>query len=262
MVRVPVLEFADLHKVNVLAPNLREWLKKINNFAVICPEMLNAGTVSDNLLERYSILQKRNRLSQADIGNFVKPTTQFKISLPQNKAEILQKFKLNKNFITVQRGVGKADKLNHNSTRCWAVENYNQLLKLIKKDYPNYQIVQIGDESCAEIENIDFNLCGQTSFEEMLVILDNAKVHIDGECGMVHLRHFLNAKPSVVLFGPTNENFYGYPENVNVTARPCGAVCDWLHLKWHDFCLFSGAEPLCQQALTPQNVYTQMKGIL
>lgn len=262
LVRVPVLEFADLHKVNVLAPNLREWLEKINNFAAICPEMLNAGTVSDNLLERYSILQKRNRLSQADIGNFVKPTTQFKISLPQNKAEILQKFKLNKNFITVQRGVGKADRLNHNSTRCWAVENYNQLLKLLKKDYPNYQIVQIGDESCAEIENIDFNLCGQTSFEEMLVILDNAKVHIDGECGMVHLRHFLNAKPSVVLFGPTNENFYGYPENVNVTARPCGAVCDWLHLKWHDFCLFSGAEPLCQQALTPQNVYTQMKGIL
>ncbi len=122
--------------------------------------------------------------------------------------------------------------------------------------------MQIGDESCVELENIDLNLCGKTSFEEMLVILHNAKIHIDGECGMVHLRHFMEAKPSVVLFGPTNESFYGYPENVNISARPCGATCDWLQLKWHDFCLFSGVEPLCQQALIPQNVYAQMKGIL
>lgn len=262
LVRVPVLEFADLQKVENFDVNLLEWLKKIINFAQNYDYMLKAGTVSDSTLERYSLLQNRKRLSQADIENFVKPISKFRINLSENKTEIWQKFKLTPKYITVQRGVGKADNLNSNSTRCWSVENYNKLIKLLKNDFPDYQIVQIGDESCTVLENTDLNLCGKTSFAEMLVILANAKIHIDGECGMVHLRHFLSAKPSVVLFGPTNEDFYGYSENINISARPCGLPCEWLNSKWRESCLFSGAKPLCQQLLTPQNVYENMKGIL
>ena len=49
---------------------------------------------------------------------------------------------------------------------------------------------------------------------------------------MVHARHFLGGGTSVVLFGPTDERFYGYPENVNLSRRFCPFACELIDDDW------------------------------
>ena len=48
---------------------------------------------------------------------------------------------------------------------------------------------------------------------DLKILLKNALYHIDGECGMVHLRKALKTGPSVVLFGPTPIKFFSYSNN-------------------------------------------------
>lgn len=258
LVRVPIIEFADLLKIKQLSPQMMFWVENLISFSQHYSEMLNSGTVSDFLLEKYSSLCNCNRLTQADIGGFIKPISKFKVNLPKNKTKVLQQFNLSEKFITVQRGGGVFDEQNLPQTRSWSVTNYNKLLGLIKINYPEYQIVQIGDKKCIALENTDLNLCGQTSFDELLVILNEAKLHIDGDCGMVHLRHFMEAKPSVVLFGPTSKKFYEYSENINISANVCTG-CEWVTNDWMNRCIKTGSSADCMNSLTAETVMNEIK---
>lgn len=257
-VRCPVIKFADKTKILKLNSNLYNWLNTIINFNLEHKEMLNPGTVSDFLLEKYSLIQNRTRLQEGDICGFIDVKDNFKIHIESDCAKILSKFSLNEPYITLQRGIGRADNMDSNkSTRVWPIEHYENLICLLKKYYPLYKIVQIGAPDCTFINGCDFNLCGKTSFEEMLVILGNSELHIDGECGMVHLRHFINQKPSVVIFGPTNEKLYGYKENLNLSARPCPFSCEWLTNNWRNKCM-ANKQKTCMQQLTPEMVIRQI----
>ena len=159
----------------------------------------------------------------------------------------------------MQRGIGKADNMEGNkSTRVWPVEYYENLVDLIKQNYPSYQIVQIGSSDCSAINGCDFNLCGKTSFEELLSILNNSSLHIDNEGGMVHLRHFMEQKPSVVLFGPTGEDVYGYDENINLSVRPCPFSCEWLKKDWRNKCIKTNNKAECMQNITPTAVMNKI----
>lgn len=62
-------------------------------------------------------------------------------------------------------------------------------------------------ERCKTLHGIDVNLIGKTDWDDLKILLKNALYHIDGECGMVHLRKALKTGPSVVLFGPTPIKF-------------------------------------------------------
>ena len=108
------------------------------------------------------------------------------------------------------------------------------------------------------MNNIDYNFCGKTNFQEVVSILNNASLHIDGECGMVHMRHFMGQKRSVVLFGPTNINFYGYPENINITSNSC-TPCEWLHNNWMKKCIFLKNPNCCMTSITPQKIIDIIK---
>ena len=118
--------------------------------------------------------------------------------------------------------------------------------------------MQIGDKKCIALENTDLNLCGQTSFDELLVILNEAKLHIDGDCGMVHLRHFMEAKPSVVLFGPTSKKFYEYSENINISANVCTG-CEWVTNDWMNRCIKTDSSADCMNSLTAETVMNEIK---
>jgi ADP-heptose:LPS heptosyltransferase len=85
-----------------------------------------------------------------------------------------------------------------------------------------------------------------------------AYYHIDGECGMVHLRHFLSAKPSIVLFGPTKKDFYGYPENINISSNMC-IGCEWIHERWRTQCLKTGDNAMCLQTIQPSFVIEKIR---
>lgn len=82
------------------------------------------------------------------------------------------------------------------------------------------------------------NLVGKTSLEKMIPILDKSMGAFCSEGGMAHLSSHLH-KPTVVLFGPTDPVFWGYPRNLNLqsnsvcTHRPC-----WFKEEgWHLDCI-------------------------
>lgn len=257
-IRVPVLIYV-CHKKVEQDSFLAKWVDTIQSFNRFEGACMTAGSVGDALCEVYTKITGRNRLSQGDIGSLIHITDEFVVYPQEKTLKILKKYGLSEGaFITVQRGTGSADGLNDHSTRLWDLDKYYLLCHDLKKIWPDTVIVQLGDKMCEKIKSADINLCGKTTFDELLVLLKTAKYHIDGECGMVHLRHFLSGKPSVVLFGPTKKDFYAYTENINITSDAC-IGCEWVHENWRNWCLKSGNKPVCLQKISPQFVIQKIR---
>ena len=185
----------------------------------------------------------------------------FRLFYDKSAENILDKYNIRcGQFVTIQRGVGDYNaEYPECLPRLWSVENYTTLVKLLKSadKTMNLKVIQVGSEFSVPIENVDFDLRGKTTFEELKVLLNYARFHIDGDAGMVHLRHFLSKKPSVVIFGPTNEKLVGYSENINISARPesCPVACEWLTPYWREKCIATGTnEATCQKNVTPYMV--------
>ena len=68
--------------------------------------------------------------------------------------------------------------------------------------------------------------------------------------------------PSVVLFGPTDEKFFGYEENINITARTCPHPCEWLTKDWMKKCLRTNYQQPCMQDIKPKDVLSQIKRVI
>lgn len=257
--RIPYVRAVDFEKLKKISEPLCEWVRGIREFNDKYPEYIKAGTVNDYLLTKFTKIAGRNRLSQADVNNFVKVKDVYKLKV-FGEQKILKDYGLNKcRYITLQCGMGyySGDVI---STREWPIDKFNSLIKLMKKKYPDIKIVQVGSAKDLRM-NSDIDLCGVTNFDEFLAILKNAVLHIGGESGCVHMRHFMCAKPSVVLFGPTNKDFYGYKENLNISSEICPG-CEWLHSGWQKYCCISGDKPKCMMKLTPEFVFKQLIGLL
>lgn len=249
-------------KIKSINNRLFEWLHKVKKFNVYHNEYNKIGTCSDGLLTYYSIIHNQNRLTQADIFNEFDIKTKFKITVKNDVADVLRKFDLQKDkYILLQGGTGMGSGVPGYKifTRDWDVANFDKLVEYLKQDYPDYKFVQIGYDNGARIKGTEC-LLGKTSFEELLAIVDNAKLLISTESGPVHFRHFMSGKPSVVLFGPTIPEVYGYPENINIKSKIC-VGCEWMHMHWREKCFKSGiSESVCMKALTPEMVFAKIKG--
>lgn len=257
--RIPHIRAIDFEIVKKMSETLYEWACGIFEFNEKYPEYVKAGTVNDYLLTKFTQMVGRNRLSQADVNNFINVKDVFKLKV-SDEQKTLKEYVLDKcQYITLQCGTGCYCP-NAVSTREWPIDKFNKLIKLIKKQYPNIKTIQIGSSKDLRMD-ADIDLCGITTFDEFLVILKNATLHIGSESGCVHMRHFMCAKPSVVLFGPTNKDFYGYKENLNVSSEVCSG-CEWLHSGWYKHCCISGNEPVCMMQITPEFVFKQLTTLL
>lgn len=211
----------------------------------------------------YCNLKKINRVQQADINNFLGIRKQFTYTLPINISviETLKKFNLlNKKFITIHNETDL--RYPEGSCKLWKAENFSKLIELIKKQYPDYIFVQIGGDKLRspEIPGIDFYLTGQTNFEEIKVLLKECLLHIDIEGGFVHLQRAINGSSSCVLFGPTDINFFSYPENINITNNIC-AGCENIFPNWQNECL-NQEKNICMRSITPGAVAQQILSYL
>lgn len=219
----------------------------------------------DSIGKDIALANNHIRLQQPDIDNVLKITENYELPIEiSNIDKTLRKFSLDgKKFITLNRGVG--NKLEQ-SPKLWPLENYNLLIKLLKESYPNYTLVQLGDTASTFgiMQGIDLNLVGQTSFDELVVLLKTADLHIDCEGGLVHLRKALNAPPSVVLFGPTSLEFFGYPTNINIKAENvCKIACEWVSTAWETTCIkTNSAKNPCMHAIRPEMVMSRIKEVL
>lgn len=257
-IRIPVLRYVYYPKISQDA-FLQKWVDTIYQFNTDYCEYTLSGSIADAVCETYTQIQGRKRISQGNIESLLHMQDDLVVYVVENHQDVLKRYGLSSHaFITVQRGTGQADGFNTYSTRLWDLDNYHQLCRDLKRLYPDLMIVQIGDKSCETIQNTDMNLCGKTTFSELLVLLKMAHYHIDGECGMVHLRHFLSAKPSVVLFGPTKKDFYAYPENINISSNIC-IGCEWIHERWRTQCLKTGDKAMCLKTIQPSFVIEKIR---
>lgn len=213
----------------------------------------------------YSLLHSRTRENVMDIDNLLDMVniTNFKINPNiQNEAQIMNKFNLvTDEYITFQTGAGDKNFAPTADTRQWQLNDYAILALEIKKYFPKIKIVQIGDDFQPKIKNIDIHLLGKTNFEEFLIILKNAKLHISQEGGASILRHFISLKPSCTLFGPTDINFLNFSENINISSK-MDCCCESLVSDWMKKCQRTNSKALCMQKISVEQVFSPIRDFL
>lgn len=259
---LPKIVYSNTKKVEKLSKFLQNFIKILEEFEKKHPTLTNGDTTFYQ--QHYCLITNTNRMTVMDIDNMLDLQLNDGINLhiTDNSRKILQQYELNNApFITIQRGIDIKSQSQEN-VKVWPLSHYNELISLLKSQYPNVKIVQLGSSRCTQLENIDINLIGKTTFSECMALLDASALHIDCECGMTHVRHFLSQKPSVVLFGPTSVSTRGHPENINLRANVCNCeLCEWLiGGDWQCKCIKTGTNfAPCMHAITPQMVIDAIK---
>lgn len=222
---------------------LAEYVEMVSRFNTENPVFLLYGSWAERVGIEYARLFGRTRHTQGDIEDFLNlKEVEYAIEANQQFKDILGKNGLEeKKYITFQRGIAGVGEY----TRLWSLRNYQIVAGWIRKNYPEYRLVQLGRTDTLRIEGIDVDLRGKTNFEELKNLLKYALIHIDGDCGMVHVRHYLHGGVSIVLFGPTSPDYIGYPENVNLRAGGCPDFCEWISNDWQEKCIRGFENPPC-----------------
>lgn len=166
----------------------------------------------------------------------------------------IKEYGLKSPYITVHSGINAAfDIGNKTPLKCWPNEKWAEFLTLFKQKFPHIQIVQVGGKNSPHFSKADLCLVGKTALEDLPAILQNSRLHIDGESGLVQLTRWLNTK-AVVLFGNTAPSLFALSKNINLSADKCDH-CMWLEgPSWHTDCLLGYPACANMQAHTAQQV--------
>lgn len=177
------------------------------------------------------------------------------IPLDDSKKDILRKYSLD-NYITINYGNGAVGKgYKESSNKQWPLKYFSEFIALFKNTYNSSMVVQVGDNSTEKIAGADRYIFG-ADIEELKFILKGAMLHIDIEGGLVHLATNLGTK-CVVLFGPTQEYIYAYPENINIVSSSCSG-CYGLYDNAF-LCAKDMKEPECMRSITPNIVMERIE---
>ncbi|MFT9400709.1 glycosyltransferase family 9 protein [Acetobacter sp.] len=156
-------------------------------------------------------------------------------------------------YITVHDGWDGNFKITtQRPTKAVPIEKWTQIISGLKQALPNMMIVQIGGPVGAILPGVDLNLKKKLSFSESTSILAQSALHVDAETGLVHLVAALGVK-SVVMFGPTNVDWFGYPQNANIRPHQCGN-CWWSTDTWMASCPLDLPIPACTNNINPDEV--------
>lgn len=151
-------------------------------------------------------------------------------------------------YVTIHDGWDTKFKLAvHRPTKAIPLRIWTDVVKALKAERPELKLVQLGGKTGDNVPGIDINLKTRLSFMQSAAVLASAALHIDSESGLVHLGTALGIR-SVVLFGPTNVDWFGYPQNANIVPRQCGD-CWWSTDTWMDTCPIGHKEPVCTASI-------------
>lgn len=255
LVRFPQILRADKKKVYRFSEEFLDYVLACEKFMIQQTRFFDCGRTCDGQVRMFTRILGKNRVQTPDILNLF-DIRDIDVTIPLPEKELVS-FGVMPKFITIHRG--NDARQSKTCVKLWPTSYYNILVRLMKRAYPDYQIVQLGinKDRCLDIEGVDLNLVGQTTLSDVALLLKHAAFHIDGEGGFVHLRHALKGGSCAVLFGPTDKAYYGYPENLNISADVCRG-CEWVREKWLESCARGLNKPLCMYALTPETVFDKI----
>ncbi len=249
---LPCVELSDETRLLRLAsPGLREYVASLRAF-----QLGNAHWFSeqDSFLAdmlAYGRVRRGRRVDMPYACGTLEPGDGNE-SLPRTASEDPRFAWGNRPFFTVSRGSGSEGK----STKLWAAERYDELLDKLHRSFPQLLSVQLGSATDCRLR-ADVDLRGSTDFRTLSELLGRSLVHVSPEGGLVHLRHRLRGGPSVVLFGPTDPDFYGYPENCNLRTPVC-LPCEWVQRDWQQHCMNGHDSCLALESLSAGQVFEVM----
>lgn len=238
---------ADLERLKRLSPALCDSIMKVENYNR--RHMYNKDFAGRMLFDmaRARILKLNRYTSLSCDGAFPIHDNRVEIKiLPEWKVEF-DKLGLKK-YITVGSNGGDFER---HSIKEWAMRYYVEFVSLFKSEMPDTEVVQLGGNGVTRLENADRHLLGE-NLELVKYVLKYSLLHVDSEGGLVHLASQLETK-CLVLFGVTDIQYYGFTNNINLSAGVCGP-CYWA---WNSDreCLLGAKEPPCMLAITPRKVF-------
>ena len=165
---------------------------------------------------------------------------------------VLERFGLDgRSFVTVHNGFDTNFFISgQRATKCYP--HFADIAAGLKAARPDLILVQIGTTTSDPIPGVDLNLIGQTSLSEVAGLLRATALHLDNEGGLVHLAACYGRR-SLVVFGPTPSDYFGYPRNINVDPVRCGG-CWWIDELWMDRCPRGMAQPECMYGQPPERI--------
>ena len=258
--RLPMVQRASWRRLQTLNPKLHQLAHFYQQYFDRYRFYYDQSPRVDGFSHLLALIQNNNRVTQPDIGHKL-GLTHLDITIHTTEdTEVLNFYGLqSQKFITFNRSIDNTSD-NKDSTKLWPKNYYQELWAKIQKEHPNIKLVYIGPDSEDYIPNYVLNLSGKTSFNELLILLKHAKLHVGPEGGMIHMRHALCALPSCVLFGPTSVAFYGYPENINMeVGNVCISSCEWMVENWQSICIKNEGH-ICRKLLSlkPETVFSAL----
>ena len=169
---------------------------------------------------------------------------------------------LPKSFVTVHHGSdsefrSKLKNKNNLQTKNWFADRWAKVVKFLQSK--GYEVIQLGVSQDEYIPGT-IDMRGKTTITEAGAILKNANLHLDTEGGLVHLAKAVGTR-SLVLFGPTAIEFYGYKDNINIRAGNC-KNCWWSKPDWAFKCPVGYKKPRCMESITVKMVVDTLEKFL
>jgi ADP-heptose:LPS heptosyltransferase len=188
--------------------------------------------------------------------------TQPFLPIPDSSLPFLDKHGLNKQpYLVIGSGCNATFNFSRNPVRAWPTEKWRSLVKLLKARYPSLLIVQIGaGQTVKHVPEVDVDLAGITTLDEMKAVLKNASFLVDYDTGSIHVHNALGGK-SAVLFGSSFKEFIGYDKNINISADVC-PECIWILPDYPGHCALEQDPPKCMNSITPEMVMARIEPVL
>lgn len=251
--RYPEILKADTEVLAKYCPESIDYLLACRKFKIFHKRFFQPGLMADGQGACLSEIWGTTRIQQPDIYHMLGLGQEYLYPLPmlETAGEVLARFGLKPgSYVTIHRGADA--RYAEQSVKLWPVEKYNALLRNLREKFPGLAIVQLGTaaECYPGMEVAALDLRGKTNLEETKALLQGSRLHIDNEGGLVHLRHALHGGESIVLFGPTSKEFFGYQENRNIRGDGCVHWCEWATDDWQVHCPRGEAAPPCMESIS------------
>lgn len=164
-------------------------------------------------------------------------------------------------YITIHDGFDTFHRIRSlRSTKQWTQAYWQDVIDGLRHRQPGMKIVQLGGGHSQPYRGLDANLVDKASFDEVAWLLKHAACHVDGESGLVRVAREMGGR-SVVVFGPTDPDFFGFPDNINVLPEKCGN-CFWSTPEWLAQCPRGMQEPECTRSVTPDRVLNAIDAVV
>jgi ADP-heptose:LPS heptosyltransferase len=121
-------------------------------------------------------------------------------------------------------------------------------------------VVLLGTSNDARIDGVDVDLRGRTTIREAAAVLREAEALVGPEGGLVNLARSVGTR-SVVFFGSTPPEFFGFRANINVLPQRCGG-CWWTTPSYLYQCPRLLAVPECTESILETQIVTAVGEIL